>query len=215
MRPRFSLAVDPILLDVLNLLDQISANEPVSAEEARDRIQNRFRETDARLTTDHERDGWELAKYALVAWIDDVLIDAPWAGSTWWENNSLEFAFFNTRERATSFFKKADEAALLTRRDALEVFYVCVILGFRGLYALQDATFLAEQLELPPDAPSWQKRVARLIEYGQGRPPIDGIPRPGAGAPPLEGKFQLLSTGMITVALALTAVVLGYYVFLL
>ena len=107
------------------------------------------------LSEKHHREGWELAKYALVAWIDDVLIEAPWPGRDWWENNSLEFAYFNTRDRATQFFKRAKQAAQLTRRDALEVFYVCVILGFRGLYAMPEAAFLADQLDLPPDLESW------------------------------------------------------------
>lgn len=214
MTPRFANAVDPIFLYVLGLLDKIGQNKPVPAEEAREGIQNRFREAEAQLSEKQHHEGWELAKYALVAWIDDVLIEAPWPGRDWWENNSLEFAYFSTRDRATEFFKKAKQAAQLTRRDALEVYYVCVVLGFRGLYALSESGFLADQLELAPDIESWSRRTAKSIELKQGRPPIQAAPQPGEGAPPLEGKFQLINTFLAAIVLSLSAAVVGYYVFL-
>ena len=50
MTPRFANAVDPIFLYVLGLLDKIGQNEPVPAEEAREGIQNRFREAEAQLS---------------------------------------------------------------------------------------------------------------------------------------------------------------------
>lgn len=214
MTPKFAAAVDPIFLAVLGLLDQIRQNEPVAAEAVRERIENGFRRADALLSERPHHEGWELAKYALVAWIDDVLIEAPWAGRDWWENNSLEFAYFKSRDRATEFFKRAQQAAQLTRRDALEVFYVCVVLGFRGMYIMPEAAFLADQLGLPPDLESWARRTAKSIELGQGRPTIQAIPQPGSGAPPLEGRFMLVGASLATVVLALCAAVVGYYVFL-
>ena len=180
MTPKFAVAVDPIFLCVLGLLDQISQNETIPVEEVRERIENRFRQADAVLSEKHHREGWDLAKYALVAWIDDVLIDAPWPGSDWWENNSLEFAYFNTRDRATEFFKRAKQAAQLTRRDAWRCSTCASILGFRGLYVMSEAAFLADQLELPPDVESWARRTAKSIELGQGRPPIQAVSQPGA-----------------------------------
>ena len=33
---------------------------------------------------------WELAKYALVSWIDEILVETPWSGRDWWSNNVLE-----------------------------------------------------------------------------------------------------------------------------
>ena len=136
MTPRFASAVDPIFLCVLDLLDRISSNQVSSPEDESNRIQNRFREAEAQVGEIH---GWELAKYALTSWIDDVLIEAPWEGRDWWENNSLEFAYFKTRDRATEFFIKSKQAAELSRRDFLEVFYVCVVLGFRGMYGLSES----------------------------------------------------------------------------
>jgi type VI secretion system protein ImpK len=212
MTPKFAASVDPIFLYVIGVLERISRNEPVSAAEVRDRIESRFRQADAALAERPHHESWEQVKYALAAWIDEVLIAAPWSGSEWWENNLLEFAYFNTRDRGTDFYKRAAAASQLTRRDALEVFYVCVVLGFRGLYALPEAAFLAEQLGLPTDLESWAQRTAKSIELGQGRPPIYPAPRPGEGAPPLDGKYVMLGSSLMTAILAVCAAVIGYYV---
>jgi type VI secretion system protein ImpK len=208
MTPRFASAVDPIVLYVLELLERIAQGRPARADEERDQILNRFRAAEAMVS---EKPGWELAKYALAAWIDDMLVETPWEGRNWWENNSLEFAFFKTHDRAIQFFVNSDEAAKLTHRDALEVFYVCVVLGFRGLYAQPEAVFLSEQLKQPPDIESWARRVSRSIQTGQGRPPFGGTERPGRGAPPLEGRFVFAGSVLVGVVLAAFTIVLGAF----
>jgi type VI secretion system protein ImpK len=208
MNPRFAAAVDPIFAHVLDVLDRLSQNESLDPEEERDQIRNRFRTAEAEIG---EKPGWPLAQYALVAWIDDMLIEAPWEGRNWWENNSLEFAYFKTRDRATQFYTKAKEAAEMSHRDALEVFYLCVVLGFRGLYALPAAAFLAEQLQLPTDVESWAKRTAQSIQLGQGRPRLSGSARSAVGAPPLDGKFVLVGTSMLTIVLASFTIVVAFF----
>lgn len=211
MTPTFAAAVDPIFLRVLDLLERIGNNQRLTAIDEFNAIQNAFREAEARIG---ELNGWELAKYALAAWVDDVLIEAPWDGRDWWENNSLEFAYFKTRDRATEFFLKSKQAADLSRRDILEVFYVCVVLGFRGVYALSDAVFLADQLQLPATIQGWADRTARSIQIGHGRPGIRESLRPLGGAPPLEAKFRCLSTGIVTLMLLAITIVLAYYTLL-
>ena len=124
----------------------------------------------------------------------------------------LEFAYFKSRERATQFFLHAKEAAQLSSRNALEVFYICVVLGFRGLYALPDSSFLAEQLELPSDVEAWAKRTSRALQLGVGRPPITDSLRPGDGAPPLEARFALVGASMIGLILTAFTIVIGYFV---
>lgn len=208
MTPNFSSAVDPIFLHVLGLLERISANQNPNASDERSAIKNLLRGAEAQLG---QKQDWELAKYALVAWIDDLLIEAPWAGRSWWKENALEVELFTTRERATLFYAKAKEAAAMTRRDALEVFYVCTVLGFRGLYRDSSATFLADQMGLPPDLESWANQAAKSIQLGQGRPTITEAPRPGQGAAPLEAKYQLVGTILLGIALVAIAAVVWFF----
>lgn len=210
MTPQFAQAVDRIFLAVLGLLDRISRNEPLVPSEERVRIRAALDHAESLLGQSPE---WQLSRYALVTWVDEVLIEAPWEGRQWWEENALEVEIFNTRDAFTAFYLKAVEAATLPQKNALEVFYVCVVLGFRGLYRDSSAVVMADQLRLPPDLAAWTKQTALAIRLGQGRPPITEAPHPGDGAPPLEGKFALVGSTLLCVVLAAVTAILGWVLF--
>lgn len=207
MTPHFAKAIDPVFLHVLDLLGRIEKNIPVNGQEEKSRISNLLRNAEAQLG--NKRD-WELAKYAIVSWIDEALTRAAWEGRDWWDNHSLEVDHFRSRDYSTEFFIRAKEASKLSRRDALEVFYVCVVLGFRGFYgsAGEETPRIANHLDLPVDLESWARQTARAIQLGQGRPSLSGAARPIEGAPPLDGKFLFLGTALFGVIfLAITATV--------
>jgi type VI secretion system protein ImpK len=210
MNPKFASAVDPIFLQVLELLERIERNERLEPDAEQQHLQHLFREAEAKLG---DRAGWDLARYALAVWIDEVLIEAPWAGRDWWVNNLLEFGFFKTRERATRFYLKAEEASQLKTPDAFEVFYLCVVLGFYGLYVLPESTFLADNLRLPATREQWAHQAQRRIQLGQGRPPLQIEIERGEGAPPLEGHYAVLSTVLVGVVLLAFTVVAAFYLF--
>ena len=207
MTPKFSTAVDPVFLHVLGLLERIGRDENPSPSEERLRIRGWLDQAEGRLGQGPD---WQLAKYALVSWIDDVLIEAPWEGRGWWKENALEVEVFNTRLRNEQFYLKAKEASSLPQKDALEVFYVCVVLGFRGLY--RDpvaAAALAEPRQLPPDLETWARQISMAIQLGQGRPPISEASEPIEGAPPLDGPFLLIWSSLFGVILAVFAMIFG------
>lgn len=200
MTPQFSRAVDPIFLHVLDLLDRISREENPDVHEERMRIRALLDQAEAIVGVGKD---WELAKYALVSWIDEVLLEAPWDGRDWWNNNVLEVELFNTRLCNEQFYVRAQEASQLQRRDALEVFYVCVVLGFRGLYRDPAvASILTESHNLPPDLETWAKQSSLAIRLGQGRPPITAAANPGSGAPPLSGQTLFVWSALAGVVLA-------------
>ncbi|NQT36230.1 MAG: DotU family type IV/VI secretion system protein [Planctomycetes bacterium] len=205
MTPKFGEAIDRVFLHVLGLLERIDRREEPSAKEERVRIGGWLDQAEAGLG---QTPDWLAAKYALVSWIDDVLIDAPWDGRNWWKENALEVESFNTRLRSEQFYMKAKEAASLPKKDALEVFYVCVVLGFRGLY--RDpvaAAALAEPRGLPADLETWARQTAMAIRLGQGRPPLTDASVPGEGVPPLEGPSSLVWSSLVAVVLtALNAI---------
>ncbi len=77
---------------------------------------------------------FELAKHALVYWIDEILINSPWSHAMEWRQHILEWDIYQERLRADRFFEKAHEAEVLANTDPLETYYLCVALGFRGKY---------------------------------------------------------------------------------
>jgi type VI secretion system protein ImpK len=208
MTPKFSKAVDPIFTHVLGLLERIEAGENPSIKEERLRILGWLDQAEGQLGRGAD---WQLTKYALVSWIDDVLIvDAPWEGRMWWKENALEVEVFKTRLRNEQFYVKAREAASLAQKDALEVFYLCVVLGFRGLYRdPMAAAALAEPQQLPPDLETWAKQTGMAIQLGQGRPSISDASEPIHGAPPLEGSSMLVwSMYLVVILVVFNAVLL-------
>lgn len=205
MTPKFAQAVDPVFLYVLAMLDRISREDRLSPQEERLRIRTLIDQAEASLGAGGE---WELAKYALVSWIDEMLVDAMWNGREWWSENVMEIEFFNTRQCNELFFIKAQEASHQSGRDALEVFYVCVILGFRGLYhdALS-APDIARSLNLPTELKDWTRQSALSIRLGQGRPSLSDPGREIEGAPPLRSRAIVIWPWLTALLLAAIGVV--------
>ena len=209
MTPEFAVAVDPVIVYVVNLLDRIGDGKEPDPQEEQLRIRSLMDRAEGGLSGAH-REGWALAKYALTTWTDEMLITAPWEGRSWWTNNALEFAMFQTNIAFSDFYEKARSAAALTSKNALEVFYVCVVLGFRGLYRDASAEIDAVEAGLPPTLEGWARNCAMVIQLGQGVPTINELPRPGRGAPPLQGRFMALGAlvlGVFLVALVALLVV--------
>ncbi len=181
MTPDFATASDPLILHVLALLDRVRAGESVDLEPEQNRLRSLIEQGGARVSGTRGRD-WQLASYAVVALIDELLIvDIPWSGQAWWETNALEVLLFGHRERNTKFYELSEEATGMASRDALEVFLTAVLLGFRGM--LRDQT---EPLH------SWLKRHEQLVRVGQNRGQLPDSGLEVEGAPPLGGRSSLI-----------------------
>ena len=123
-------------------------------------------------------------RYALVCWLDELFIaDSPWAAE--WSERKLEVELYGTNDRAWRFWEQARRAEARPAKEALEAFYWCVMLGFRGELreqpdrlrtwvagVLQKIAQVKEQewpypldLELPPQVPPLrgQARLQRVV----------------------------------------------------
>ena len=212
MSPKFASAVDPVFQQVLGILEQIeTGNEPDPSI-----VQSRI---DAVLDRGERKLGvtqdWVLAKYAIVAWVDEVLIDNPWMGREWWTSNCLEVRYYRERHSFERFYVEATHASAGGNRDALEVFYLAVVLGFRGFYSaspLPDKIqTVNETIEMPGSLGAWTRQMAASIHLGQGMPPVYAQPVEGDGAPPLRGRFELLGALLWFVVLLFITGILGWH----
>ena len=210
MSPEFAAAVDPAFTYVLSVMDQIESGRTPLPEDVHAQVRGRIDQAENLLG---KRQDWELAKYAIIAWVDDLLIDAPWEGRSWWEQNRLEFQVFRTAEAFTGFYLRANQATELPQKDALEVFYVGVVLGFRGLYGDPSAVSHAADFGLPATLEEWARRTSMSIQLGQGRPRLLERGHPGPGAPPLEGKFLFIGSGLVCVLLIFATLITVWILF--
>jgi type VI secretion system protein ImpK len=209
MKPIFAKSIDPVFQCVLDILEDIEGGDEPDPATNKARIVRRLDAAEGRLGMTKD---WELAKYALVAWIDEVLIDAPWRGQEWWANHCMEVDYYPERAAYSRFYDMAADAATHSSKDALEVYYLAVILGFRGIYR-DNPTLSPDECQfrnIPPTRGEWATRTSKSIQLGQGRPPIDLRPEEGYGGEALRGRFELLGALMWFVILATTAVILGW-----
>jgi type VI secretion system protein ImpK len=119
-------------------------------------------------------------RYALVCWLDEIFVLDPVWGPEWNEHK-LEGTMFETNDRAWKFWEKARRAAARSATDVLEVYYLCVMLGFRG-----------ELLDAPEKLRSWSEVTRAQIERSEGEnwvspPELDSPSK----VPPLHGLERL------------------------
>lgn len=130
----------------------------------------------------------DLAERALVYWVDDVLINSEWTHAEEWRTRALlEQALYGETEGGDKFYDKADEARQRGAADALEVFFVCVALGFRGKHAGHSGR---QARWSAPSEPArklgrWVERVYPLVcpTVAEFLPDTDAPEAPDGGAP--------------------------------
>ena len=86
-------------------------------------------------------------KYALVAFVDETILqpDHRFTLRDEWEKYPLQLEHFNDNYAGERFFDRLDALMrnLGTDADAVEVYYLCLLLGYRGKYSV---SVLAPQL---------------------------------------------------------------------
>lgn len=155
--------VYPAMLHTLGVLDRISSrtSEPTPAE-----VMPTLKQYLSHLDGGAGNREMELAKCALAYWMDEVLINSDWSHAKTWKDNTLERDLFDGRDRAYEFFEKAKVAKSLGRTDALETFYLCVALGFKGLYRQGGDTGSSTSVTPPPSPAPAPKSKASPPRFG-------------------------------------------------
>jgi len=213
MTPRFAQHVDPIFMHVIELVESIDSGKQPSPERERRLINDQLRSAEHELSSTHGA-SWELAKYALVSWIDELLLNANnWSGQNWWLGHLLEREHFptGTVDRHEVFFVKARDAADLPGGgDALETFYTCAMLGFYGFYGNgrqpkddEMIRLVAQKFRLPSDLTTWSSDMAGVIRqrHAQQRsdPNLEAAEHTINTATPMWGRASLLWPWLLAV----------------
>lgn len=119
-------------------------------------------------------------RYALVCWLDELFTTR----SAWkedWNEHKLEVELYGSNDRAWKFWEQARLAQKRATTEALQVFYLCVMLGFRGSFIDQPeqlATWLAAS----------RQRLGQVSERDLA---TSGESAPQVSAPPLRGAGRL------------------------
>jgi type VI protein secretion system component VasF len=191
MTPDFSDLVYKVISYALDLKDRVEDGSEPDLEQERGRLIDMLPATAGPgLGFDYAGDGRIFlgARYALSCWIDELfIVYSPWSDR--WRPLILEQALFGTRVRAEKFWEQAE---IVLRRpnaprppvapgtDAIEAFFLCIILGFRGTYR-EDPAKIREYVE------EMRPQVARAVDWPS---PADAGVR--TNVEPLTGRGALL-----------------------
>ena len=79
------------------------------------------------------------AEFGLVAFLDEAILGSDWPGRDAWSAQPLQLTHYDRYDAGERFFDRLkalfDEGG--TRTAVLEVYYLCLALGFKGRYAIQ------------------------------------------------------------------------------
>ncbi|UCF85347.1 MAG: DotU family type IV/VI secretion system protein [Desulfobacteraceae bacterium] len=85
------------------------------------------------------------ARFAIFAWIDEVILSSPWNEKDQWQRQQLQRVYFQTADAGEVFFERLN---LLGphQNSVREVYYLCLAMGFTGRYIHEGDDFLLDQL---------------------------------------------------------------------
>jgi type IV/VI secretion system ImpK/VasF family protein len=80
------------------------------------------------------QDELDEARFALVAWIDEMILRSNWAGRDEWLRDLLQIQMFRTNRAGEEFYEHL-ERLRPDQNHARSVYYQCLVFGFEGRYS--------------------------------------------------------------------------------
>lgn len=106
------------------------------------------------------------AKYAMSAFVDEKVMGSAWQHKLTWMGKPLQLEYFGDNLAGEGFFQKLAKLRQSGDRnaDVLEIFYLCLQLGFEGMYRMRGLEQLqALQVDLRAQIEVARNRVPRTL----------------------------------------------------
>ena len=211
MREENANVVYPVLLRALEIVKRLDRGEALSFEVEQASLRTMLlNEQEARRLPDFGGDAEPVSfrpttaaapaerhrflgiRYGLACWLDELFVNHTIWDSLWNEQK-LEMELYGSNDRSWKFWEQAQLAEKRTANDALEAFFLCAELGFRG--------DLAEE---PPKLQAWLTSVRTQLARTQAQPWVAPPERePTTNVPPLRGRDRLQKTLLVAGVLLL------------
>jgi len=139
-------AINPLISAANSLLMMVpslrAASQPADVGALRARLISMVKDFDgATAKQTIPEDQRNIARYALCTVVDEAIQMTPWGTSANWAQQSLLIHFFKENWGGEKFFQLLDKMSETPERflELLELFYVCLSLGFMGRFHLAEA----------------------------------------------------------------------------
>jgi len=96
----------------------------------------------------------QVSKFGLAAFFDETVLTNNFPLRNEWEKNPLQLAYFGEQLAGVKFFEKLEAmlGQIDVTVDAVEVYYLCLLLGFKGRYAVYEQEKLLETMQQTANA---------------------------------------------------------------
>lgn len=103
----------------------------------------------AALQTGVAPDTIRTAKFALVAFIDETILSSEWRHKEEWASTPLQLELYDQYDAGEVFFDRLAQLRENPRAnaEAMEIYYLCMALGFKGQYQIHGQEKLREIIE--------------------------------------------------------------------
>lgn len=101
-----------------------------------------------------------VSKFGLAAFVDETVLTADFPLKHEWEKNALQLQYFGEQLAGNKFFEKLDSmlAQIEVTQDAVEIYYYCMLLGFKGRFGIYEHDKLLAVM---------QKTANELVKVGK------------------------------------------------
>ncbi|MCW5980968.1 MAG: DotU family type IV/VI secretion system protein [Bryobacteraceae bacterium] len=177
----------------------------VSAEKFRGQVLHAIKFADQQAKTQgYTEDDIRLAVFAIVAFLDETILNLRQPVFKDWVRKPLQEELFGRHVAGETFFENLQQ--LLGRRDTpeladlLEVYYLCLLLGYLGRYSISSKAELRATMELTDD------KIRRIRKMGPELSPNWRLPEEGGGPARSDPWFRRLvvatvASGALSLAL--------------
>jgi len=105
----------------------------------------------------------QVSKFALASFVDETILTNNFQMKEEWEKNPLQLEYFGEQLAGNKFFDKLLSMIKQIEQtaDAVEIYYYCMLLGFKGKYAVYEQEKLLATMQQTANA---------LVKVGKIRP---------------------------------------------
>ncbi len=148
------------------------------------------------------RDDYDLARFAVCAWVDEALLNSSWEERNRWLKDQLQRHYYHTTDAGEEFFERLNGLGL-HQREVREVFYLCLAIGFTGRYCHPGDEYQLAQVKTA--------NLKLLLGSSVGLPSLertDLFPEAHPSGSPESGKKRIRSGKRLPMYICLAAPVL-------
>lgn len=147
------------------------SKDPGAAADVKTKVAGIFSDFETRArSAGFKPESIQTAKYAMVAFIDESVLGSKFAMKDEWAGNPLQLEYFNDFAAGEEFYNKLKQVragADSDKRDLIEVYFLCLTHGFKGMYI--DLKGMEERKQL-------MTAMAGEIRDGAGGDPVQMSP---------------------------------------